>query len=96
MYDDFEITEEDGIVHLHSIDGVISVIPHETQKFDKVPPEVEPGKHGIFTRNWIKMPVGENGERREIRGRVVVAELDGVRVYVKGNQIIMTKQDLYF
>lgn len=44
--------------------------------------------HRVFKRAW-----GGGGEPE---GRVLVAELNGVRLYVKGDQMIMTTEDLYF
>lgn len=40
--------------------------------------------------NYCESPVGP-GQRTDIW---VIAELDGVRLYAKGNQFILTKQDL--
>lgn len=48
------------------------------------------GEARAFNRNALKM---EAGNERHIR--CLVGELDGVRIYVKGSHIIMTKQDLY-
>lgn len=49
------------------------------------------GDTKIFMRNGVR-PFAPGGEQRV---RWLVAELDGVRVYVHGNHILVTKQDLY-
>lgn len=49
------------------------------------------GEVKLFMRNAIKFR--PNGNKEHLR--MLVAELDGVRVYVKGDQVIVTKQDLY-
>jgi hypothetical protein len=51
------------------------------------------GETRVFMRNAIKMGIagGESG-----RFRMLVGELDGVRVYVCGDKVTLTKRDLYF
>lgn len=49
------------------------------------------GEGNAFLRNGIK-PWAKGGEQRT---RWIVGELDGVRVYVNGPHVILTKQDLY-
>lgn len=44
----------------------------------------------IFMRNAIQWDSGPKNHQRWL-----VGELDGVRVYVSGNDILMTKRDLY-
>jgi hypothetical protein len=80
MYDDCKITEDE--------DG----IKHATsiQGILSVLPD---GETKIFMRNFIKMGIGGNPSSKH---RWLVGELDGVRVYVCGNKITLTKQDLYF
>ena len=48
------------------------------------------GESKVFLRNAIKL-IGGRQEKR----RYIVGELDGVRVYIEGASVIMTKQDLY-
>ena len=47
-----------------------------------------------FHRVAIHKAMGPQG--REGVERVFVAELDGVRLYVNGDSMILTKRDLYF
>ena len=44
----------------------------------------------IFMRNSIEWGANQNVHRR-----CLVGELDGVRVYVSGTDIVMTKRDIY-
>ena len=44
---------------------------------------------------WEKISQMLENRLRDPHERWLVGELDGVRVYINGNQIIMTKQDLY-
>ena len=92
LFEDVKISQdEDGAWHAASIDGIMSVIPEKKTKF----PE---GKH-IFHRNFIKFPMGEHDPAKETRIRVLIGQLDGVKVYLVNNnppQIIITKQDLNF
>lgn len=46
-----------------------------------------------FTRVAIR--VGLDAANEKERTRWAVGELDGVRVYVQGDHVILTKQDLY-
>lgn len=46
----------------------------------------------VFCRNAIKLR--RDGSREHVR--VMVGELDGVRVYVHGDSVILTREDLYF
>ena len=81
LYDDCKyIEDEDGVKHLTSIQGILSVLPD--------------GETKAFMRNAKKVGAG-NGELRD-HIRVLVGELDGVRVYVQGIRVILTRQDLYF
>ena len=84
MYDDVKSTQdEDGTWHMVSVQGVLSVLPD--------------GETRVFHRNAIKFAVGEGGDpNRGGSYRMLVGELDGVRVYVMGNKVILTKQDIYF
>lgn len=53
----------------------------------------------IFKRNGIKMPLSNGGVSGHVR--VLVGELDGVRVYIRRRafaatfEIILSKEDLY-
>ena len=49
------------------------------------------GESRLFKRRAIKKCEGKETKFDSI----LIGELDGVRVYVRDNQIIMTKQDLY-
>ena len=49
------------------------------------------GETRIFKRRIIKKAGSSNPEFRTI----LVGELDGVRVYVRGNDIVLSKRDLY-
>ena len=51
------------------------------------------GNIKLFMRNGIKVALDNNEEMS--RSRWVVGELDGVRVYIQDDHIVMTKQDLY-
>ena len=84
LYEDCKITEdEDGTKHATSVQGILSVMPD--------------GETKVFMRNFIKLAMGTGGDpNRGGRHRVLVGELDGVRVYVIGAKVILTKQDLYF
>lgn len=46
------------------------------------------GESRIFMRNFVRMPGGAHT-------RVMVAELNGVRVYAHGPDLIVTTRDLY-
>ncbi len=50
------------------------------------------GESRIFHRNAIKKHMG-TGETVHLRA--LVAELNGVRLYLVGNHLVMTTQDLY-
>jgi hypothetical protein len=50
------------------------------------------GESKIFHRNAIKKHLG-TGETVHLRA--LVAELNGVRLYLVGNHLVMTTQDLY-
>ncbi len=80
MYEDCKITEDE--------DGV----KHATsvQGILSVLPD---GETKVFMRNAIKLGFGGNPSGKH---RMLVGELDGVRVYVMGNKVTLTKQDLYF
>jgi hypothetical protein len=84
MYDDCKITEdEDGTWNAVSVQGILTVLPD--------------GETRVFMRNAIKFAVGEGGDpNRGGKHRMLVGQLDDVRVYVCGNKVILTKQDLYF
>ena len=71
----------------HEDDGVIHA-SRDTRCITIIPQDGEESK--AFHRNGIKLEPG--GERRT---RWFVAELDGVRLYVNGDSIIMTKKDMY-
>ena len=73
-------------------------------------PEITIDEHGMShaTDGTVSVslldPAGRMFKRRAIKGvgsghaleiTWLVAELDGVRLYQHGNQIIMTKQDMY-
>lgn len=66
-------------------------VKHATS-LDGIVSVVPDGETKLFLRN-AKRPFAEEGRRHV---RVIVGELDGVRVYVLGNRVIMTKQDLNF
>ena len=77
MPDPFELVRDEDGTQ-HAIGGVFSVT-------------VLPAKSDtcrIFWRNRIK-PFA----RPAIKERILVAQLDDVRLYVQGDQIIMTKKD---
>lgn len=46
------------------------------------------GKTQVFSRNGIRVQTGEHI-------RWLVCELDGVRLYVNGDNMVMTKRDMY-
>ncbi len=50
------------------------------------------GESQIFHRNAIKKNTG-TGETTHLRA--LVAELNGVRMYLLGNHIVLTTQDMY-
>ncbi len=86
LYEDCKASEdEDGTKHLTSAQGILSVLPD--------------GETRVFMRNFIKMPMGRQDPDKppvQTRHRWLVGELDGVRVYVVGLKVILTKQDLRF
>ena len=57
---------------------------------------VEPGDKPLWYRHRtnITRAIGANG--RDAIGRWFIVEVDGVRLYINGNHMIMTKRDLYF
>ena len=85
----FEITH-DGAWRTGTDGAVIVTVP-------------ESGDSKMFKRNGIRMPMGHGGTRgdgaTQERSQWLVAELDGVRCYVKAvgarTHIVMTKDDLY-
>lgn len=81
LYGDCKFTEdEDGIKHLTSVQGILSVLPD--------------GETKVFMRNAKKFYFGDATGPAHVR--ILVGELDGVRVYVLGTKVILTKRDLYF
>lgn len=59
---------------------------------DQVVSVLPDGETRLFHRNGIKVKLG-GGETERVRW--LVAELDGVRVYVHHQEIVITKRDLY-
>jgi len=70
-------------------DGSIQAISPELQLL--ILPE-EDSKAKAFNRNGLKKQVGMSGFHHI---RWLVGELDGVRCYIQGSKIILTKRDLY-
>ena len=48
------------------------------------------GESKLFIRNGIKLTNG-----KQVHKRYLVGELDGVRAYLEGSTVILTRQDLY-
>ncbi len=81
LYGDSRLIEDDdGTLHRVSVDGIVTVLPD--------------GESKIFLRNAMKVSAADGKPKGHVR--VVVAELDGVRAYVLGNRVILTRQDLNF
>jgi len=59
---------------------------------DQVVSVLPDGEARLFHRNAIRKHLG-SGETERVRW--LVAELDGVRVYVHHQEIVITKRDLY-
>lgn len=78
-YADFAISEDESGKHAVGHGMVVTV----------------DGDGRIFHRRCIKMPMGQVSEEFQKRDSILVAEVDGVRVFIKppGN-IIVTKKDL--
>lgn len=54
---------------------------------------IEPGDEPVWYRHRTNITRG-NG--KDGTTRWFVAEIDGVRLYINGDRVIMTKRDLYF
>ena len=70
-------------------DGSISAVSDDLQMI-VLPDGDDPPR--VFNRNALQKNM-RTGESTHLR--VLVGELDGVRVYVSADQIILTKRDLY-
>lgn len=85
--------EDDGTIHAVSPERCLTILPDAearafNRNFKKYTPE-----HKIRDEKTGK--VLETVPGIATHDRILVGELDGVRCYIIGNDIIMTKRDLY-